>query len=114
MQCSDWGARPLNASQIAYAAVDVLVLTRIFDSLCFCTELAARNSAHAVGSICRRYTISAPAMPAGSTFDGYGDAPSSIPFPVDQYLSLKATLMKELQMPKGWAVPIEAAEDKTT
>ena len=45
-QCSDWGSRPLSAEQLEYAALDAVLMVRLFDSL-FAKAAAAGNSAAA-------------------------------------------------------------------
>jgi ribonuclease D len=79
-QCSDWGTRPLSPNQIDYAAIDVLVLTKIFDKLYDLLENIARqqkssddrnngDSLNATkaqfSAICRQVHISFPLSGAG-------------------------------------------------
>ena len=61
MQCSDWGSRPLAFSQIEYAAIDVLVLVRIFDSLFTHSELAVLDSYKTISALTKSYAVSVPA-----------------------------------------------------
>jgi hypothetical protein len=60
MQCSDWGSRPLAPSQIEYAAIDVLVLVRIFDSLFTHSELAVLDSYKTISALTKSYAVSVP------------------------------------------------------
>jgi len=104
MQCSDWGIRPLARSQIQYAAIDALVLTRIFDSLLSHSELAVIVPTNGIiTSLCKKYAVLPPqdkVVREIRTFDGYTER-------VDQqqdntHVSLKSMRMHEFPMPRDW------------
>eukprot|EP01041_Mallomonas_annulata_P008679 gene8679-17918_t len=60
-QCSDWAFRPLDASQLQYAAMDAYLLTKLFDSLYFHTRWSMTNmSDQNLRKICRDYLVQFP------------------------------------------------------
>ena len=58
-QVSDWGTRPLSRSQILYAAIDSLVLVRLFDTLCI-KNFGQKSINSILSNISKRIIINCP------------------------------------------------------
>jgi len=60
MQCSDWSLRPLTKQQLDYASIDAHIQTKMFDMLCFYTELSVININDIMKTLCMNLVCTIP------------------------------------------------------
>jgi hypothetical protein len=60
MQCSDWSVRPLSIEQIDYASIDAHIQTKMFDVLCFYSELSVLNINDVMKNLCMNLAVTLP------------------------------------------------------
>lgn len=60
MQCSDWSVRPLSREQLDYASIDAHIQTKMFDILCFYSELSVLNTNDVIKNLCMNLVVSLP------------------------------------------------------
>jgi len=98
MQCSDWSVRPLSKEQLDYASIDAHVQTKMFDVLCFYSELSVVNIKDLMRNLCMNLVVTIPAAYKKSKKKSLSFTGKPLPLKV---MNMQATPMSNSFTPKS-------------
>jgi hypothetical protein len=98
MQCSDWSVRPLSKEQLDYASIDAHVQTKMFDILCFYSELSVVNIKDLMRNLCMNLVVTIPAAYKKSKKKSLSFTGKPLPLKV---MNMQATPMSNSFTPKS-------------
>ena len=107
MQCSDWSLRPLSKEQLDYASIDAHVQTKMFDILCFYSELSVVSIKDLMRNLCMNLVVTIPAAYKKSKKKSLSFTGKPLPLKV---MHMQATPMSNSFTPKSILSPVVSSE----